>query len=52
MSLRADLERLSDKHWKNEQVKIKPNVKAHALYKSLGFEKLDEMDGDDFVFGL
>ena len=24
MSLRADLERLSDKHWKNEQVKIKP----------------------------
>ena len=28
------------------------NVKAHALYKSLGFEKLDEMDGDDFVFGL
>ena len=28
------------------------NVKAHSLYKSLGFEKLDEMDGDDFVFGL
>ena len=28
------------------------NVKAHVLYKSLGFEKLNEMDGDDFVFGL
>lgn len=28
------------------------NIKAHALYISLGFEKLSEMDGDDFVFGL
>lgn len=28
------------------------NTKAHELYKSLGFRKLDEMDGDDYVFGL
>ena len=28
------------------------NTKAQALYTSLGFEKLDEMDGDDIVFGL
>ena len=28
------------------------NTKAHALYLSLGFEKLDETDGDDLVFGL
>ena len=28
------------------------NTKAQKLYLSLGFEKLSEMDGDDFVFGL
>ena len=28
------------------------NTKAHALYISLGFEKLTEMDGNDIVFGL
>lgn len=28
------------------------NTKAQALYKSLGFEKLSEMDGNDIVFGL
>ena len=28
------------------------NTKAQALYLSLGFEKLAEMDGDDIVFGL
>ena len=28
------------------------NEKAQALYLSLGFQKLDEMDGDDLVFGL
>lgn len=28
------------------------NVKAQRLYKSYGFEKLPEMDGDDIVFGL
>ena len=28
------------------------NAKAHALYRSLGFELLDERDGDDLVFGL
>lgn len=28
------------------------NTKAQALYISLGFEKLPEMDGDDIVFGL
>lgn len=28
------------------------NAKAQRLYMSLGFEKLPEMDGDDFVFGL
>lgn len=28
------------------------NTKAQALYMSLGFKKLDEMDGDDLVFGL
>lgn len=26
------------------------NIRAHALYKSLGFKKSDELDGDDFVF--
>ena len=41
----------------NSQKKIKlatevSNTKAHGLYLSLGFRKLDEMDGDDFVFGL
>ena len=30
----------------------KCNTKAHRLYESLGFKRLDEMDGDDFVFGL
>lgn len=28
------------------------NEKAQTLYKSIGFTKLDEMDGDDLVFGL
>lgn len=28
------------------------NTTAQALYMSLGFQKLDEMDGDDVVFGL
>lgn len=28
------------------------NTAAQALYISLGFEKLAEMDGDDIVFGL
>ena len=28
------------------------NLKAQALYRSLGFQQLDETDGDDLVFGL
>lgn len=28
------------------------NVKAQSLYIFLGFKQLDEMDGDDLVFGL
>ncbi len=28
------------------------NLKAQRLYLSLGFRKLEEMDGDDLVFGL
>lgn len=28
------------------------NTRAQELYLSLGFRKLDEMDGDDLVFGL
>jgi len=28
------------------------NAKAQALYRSLGFRQLDEMDGDDLVFCL
>ena len=28
------------------------NRLAHALYASLGFKKLDEMDGGDIVFSL
>ena len=28
------------------------NEKAQRLYGSIGFRKLDEMDGDDLVFGL
>ena len=28
------------------------NTSAQGLYVSLGFEKLDETDGDDLVFGL
>ena len=28
------------------------NTTAQALYLSLGFEKLGEMDGDDIVFGM
>lgn len=28
------------------------NLKAQQLYLSLGFHKLEEMDGDDLVFGL
>ncbi len=27
------------------------NIKAQRLYLSLGLHKLDELDGDDFVFG-
>lgn len=30
----------------------KENRKAQSLYRSLGFALLDEMDGDDLVFGL
>ena len=28
------------------------NLKAQRLYLSLGFQKLEEMDGDDLVFGI
>ena len=28
------------------------NVKAQRLYTDIGFMKLDELDGDDLVFGL
>lgn len=28
------------------------NTRAQALYRALGFVQLDEMDGDDYVFGL
>ena len=28
------------------------NQKAQTLYRSLGFRQLEEMDGDDLVFGL
>lgn len=28
------------------------NLKAQRLYLSLGFRKLEEMDGDDLVFGM
>lgn len=28
------------------------NIKAQQLYVSLGFKKLDEMDGEDIVFGI
>ena len=28
------------------------NLKAQRLYLSLGFQKLEEMDGDDLVFGM
>lgn len=28
------------------------NLKAHKLYESLGFEKTEELDGDDLVFQL
>lgn len=28
------------------------NIKAQTLYESLGFTRLDELDGDDLVFGL
>ena len=28
------------------------NLKAQRLYLSLGFRKLDELDGDDLVFGI
>ncbi len=30
----------------------KANTKAQALYRSLGFHQLPELDGDDLVFGL
>ena len=30
----------------------KSNARAQSLYVSLGFKQLDEMDGDDLVFGL
>lgn len=57
MSLRSELEALSEAHWQNDRVKIKlaaeaSNAKAHALYRSLGFGLLNERDGDDLVFGL
>ena len=38
-----------------EMIKIaveKDNTRAQTLYRSLGFQKLDELDGDDLVFGL
>ena len=28
------------------------NKKAQDLYTSLGFKKLNELDGDDFIFAL
>ena len=28
------------------------NVRAQKLYISIGFKKVQELDGDDFVFGL
>ena len=31
---------------------VPDNIKAQELYKSLGFEKSDEMDGDDWVYVL
>lgn len=39
----------------NKQIKIaveKVNEKAQKLYESLGFKKLDELDGDDLVYSL
>lgn len=38
-----------------KQIKLateESNKKAQSLYVSLGFKKLDELDGDDLVFGL
>ncbi len=40
---------------KDKKIKLateKDNKKAQKLYKSLGFKKLSELDGDDLVFGL
>lgn len=28
------------------------NLRGQALYRSIGFERLDELDGDDLVFGI
>lgn len=28
------------------------NLKAQKLYRSIGFERLDELDGDDLIFAL
>lgn len=39
----------------NKQIKLSTehsNAAAQALYTSLGFQLLDELDGDDLVFGL
>ena len=39
----------------NKPIKIaveKVNEKAQKLYESLGFKKLDELDGDDLVYSL
>ena len=39
----------------NQSIKLateKCNIKAQQLYIALGFVQLDELDGDDLVFGL
>jgi hypothetical protein len=48
MSLRADLERLSDKHWENEQVKIKPLLTESDLIYA-GYECKLKEDQKDLV---
>lgn len=50
--LAVDLLRSADP---KKQIKLSTeicNTAAQSLYVSLGFEKLDEIDGDDLVFGL
>ena len=50
--LAIDLLRSADPE---KQIKLSTevsNTSAQGLYVSLGFEKLDETDGDDLVFGL